>query len=152
MALRRQDRRSAGFAHGQPSRPQHDDGDRIRRLKRGVTMAQARADADTLFAASVAEAPRFNTVLLATFAAIAFLTAIVGVYGVLAFAVAQRSAEIGIRMALGATLGAVLAPVMKEGAVLVAAGALAGVARRLWSLISGAASRHAFDHLHRGAA
>ena len=72
--------------------------------------------------------PRFNTVLLSTFAAIAFLMAIVGVYGVLAFAVAQRSAEIGIRMALGATPGAVLALVMKEGAVLMAAGALAGVA------------------------
>jgi putative ABC transport system permease protein len=71
--------------------------------------------------------PRFNTVLLATFAAVAFLMAIVGVYGVLAFSVAQRSQEIGIRMALGATPGAVLALVMKEGAVLMAAGALAGV-------------------------
>ena len=75
--------------------------------------------------------PRFNTVLLATFAAIAFLMAIVGVYGVLAFAVAQRSQEIGIRMALGATPGAVLALVMKEGAALAAAGALAGVAAAL---------------------
>lgn len=71
--------------------------------------------------------PRFNTVLLSTFAAVAFLMAIIGVHGVLAFAVAQRSAEIGIRMALGATPGAVLTLVMKEGAVLVTAGALAGV-------------------------
>jgi predicted permease len=75
--------------------------------------------------------PRFNTVLLSTFAAVAFLMALVGVYGVLAFAVAQRGAEIGIRMALGATPGAVLRLVMKEGAVLVAAGALAGVAGAL---------------------
>jgi len=75
--------------------------------------------------------PRFNTVLLSTFAAVAFLMAIVGVYGVLAFSVAQRSAEIGIRMALGATPGAVLALVMKEGAVLLAAGSLAGVAAAL---------------------
>jgi putative ABC transport system permease protein len=75
--------------------------------------------------------PRFNTVLLATFAAIALLMAIVGVYGVLAFSVAQRSQEIGIRMALGATPAAVLALVMKEGSVLVAAGALAGVAGAL---------------------
>jgi len=75
--------------------------------------------------------PRFNTVLLSTFAAVAFLMAIVGVYGVLAFSVAQRSAEIGIRMALGATPGTVLALVMKEGAILMAAGALAGVAAAL---------------------
>ena len=75
--------------------------------------------------------PRFNTVLLSTFAAVAFLMAIVGVYGVLAFSVTQRSAEIGIRMALGATPGRVLALVMKEGAGTVAAGALAGVAGAL---------------------
>ncbi len=75
--------------------------------------------------------PRFNTVLLATFAAIAFLMAIVGVYGVLAFAVTERRQEIGIRMALGATPQAVLALVMKEGAALVAAGALAGLAGAL---------------------
>jgi predicted permease len=72
--------------------------------------------------------PRFNTVLLSAFAAIAFLMAIVGVYGVLAFSVTQRRAEIGIRMALGATPRAVLALVMREGAVLVAAGICAGLA------------------------
>ena len=75
--------------------------------------------------------PRFNTVLLSTFAAVAFLIAIVGVYSVLAFSVTQRSAEIGIRMALGASPRAVLALVMKEGAVVVTAGALAGVAGAL---------------------
>ncbi len=75
--------------------------------------------------------PRFNTVLLSTFAAVAFLMAIVGVYGVLAFSVTQRRAEIGIRMALGASPRAVLALVMKEGAILVSAGALAGVAGAL---------------------
>jgi putative ABC transport system permease protein len=75
--------------------------------------------------------PRFNTVLLAAFAAVAFLMAIVGVYGVLAFSVSQRSGEIGIRMALGATPRTVLALVMKEAAVLIAAGAFAGVAAAL---------------------
>ena len=70
---------------------------------------------------------RFNTVLLSTFAAIAFLMAVVGVYGVLAFSVTQRSAEIGIRMALGATPQSVLAMVMKEGAATLALGACAGV-------------------------
>jgi putative ABC transport system permease protein len=76
--------------------------------------------------------PRLNTILLSTFAAVAFLMAIVGVYGVLAFSVTERSSEIGIRMALGASPRAVFALVMKEGAVLVGAGALAGVAGTLF--------------------
>jgi ABC-type antimicrobial peptide transport system permease subunit len=75
--------------------------------------------------------PRFNTVLVSTFAAIAFLMAVVGVYGVLAFSVAQRRQEIGIRMALGASPSAVLGLVMKEGALLLAMGTLSGVAGAL---------------------
>ncbi len=77
--------------------------------------------------------PRFNTVLLSTFAAVAFLMAIVGVYGVLAFSVTQRSAEIGIRMALGATPESVLALVMTEGAATVAIGACVGVVGALFA-------------------
>ncbi|MDR3700024.1 MAG: ABC transporter permease [Candidatus Sulfopaludibacter sp.] len=76
--------------------------------------------------------PRFDTVLLAAFAAIAFLMAIVGVYGVLAFSVTQRRAEIGIRMALGASPRAVLAMVMREGTILVTLGALSGIAAALF--------------------
>jgi putative ABC transport system permease protein len=72
--------------------------------------------------------PRFNTILVSTFALIAFLMAVLGVYGVLAFSVAQRRQEIGIRMALGATPGSVLALVMKEGALLLGLGTVAGVA------------------------
>ncbi len=75
--------------------------------------------------------PRFNTILISGFAGIALLMAVVGVYGVLAFSVAQRRQEIGIRMALGAAPGAVLAQVMSESAVLVAAGAAAGLAASL---------------------
>jgi putative ABC transport system permease protein len=75
--------------------------------------------------------PRFNSVLLASFAAIAFLTAMVGVYGVLAFAVTQRTQEIGIRMALGAGPRRVTALIAHEGAVLLAGGTVAGVAGSL---------------------
>ncbi|HWB86786.1 MAG TPA: ABC transporter permease, partial [Bryobacteraceae bacterium] len=57
---------------------------------------------------------RFNGVLVGSFAAMAFLMAIVGVYGVHAFAVAQRAPEIGIRMALGASTLSVQGLVLKE--------------------------------------
>jgi putative ABC transport system permease protein len=70
---------------------------------------------------------RFNGVLVASFAVTAFLMAVIGVYGVLAFAVAQRTQEIGIRVALGATPYRVQALVLKEGIVLVAAGTAVGL-------------------------
>jgi ABC-type antimicrobial peptide transport system permease subunit len=62
------------------------------------------------------------------FAALAFLMTVVGIYGVLAFAVTQRTQEIGIRLALGAEPLRVLLMVLSEGAALVAAGVLAGFA------------------------
>lgn len=74
---------------------------------------------------------RFNGVLVASFAALAFLMAIIGVYGVLAFAVAQRTQEIGIRVALGASPWRVQRLVLKEGAVLVMAGTAIGMSASL---------------------
>jgi predicted permease len=70
---------------------------------------------------------RFNTILLSSFAGIAFLMAIIGVYGVLAFAVTQRTREIGIRIALGARPQRVLRLVLREGAGLITAGVLIGL-------------------------
>ncbi len=74
---------------------------------------------------------RFNSILLASFAGVAFLMAVIGIYGVLAFAVTQRTQEIGIRMALGAEPRRVFALVMQEGTLLLAIGLAAGLGSAL---------------------
>jgi putative ABC transport system permease protein len=75
---------------------------------------------------SVAE-PRFRTLLLAAFALIALLLAAVGIFGLMSFSVAQRTREIGIRVALGATARQVILPVVSEGLWLAVTGVALGV-------------------------
>jgi putative ABC transport system permease protein len=65
---------------------------------------------------------RFTVILFTNFAVIALLLATVGIYGVMAFSVTQRSREIALRMALGATRNGVVALVVKEGVVLACTG------------------------------
>jgi putative ABC transport system permease protein len=65
---------------------------------------------------------RFTLILFASFAVVALFLATLGIYGVVAFSVAQRSHEIAVRMALGATRNRVLALVVREGTVLAAIG------------------------------
>jgi predicted permease len=72
--------------------------------------------------------PRFRTVLFGSFAVLALVLAIVGLYGVLAQMVARRMREIAVRMALGASRRAVLISVIREAFVLAAAGIVLGVA------------------------
>ena len=78
-------------------------------------------------------ARRFQLFLLGAFACSAVLLALVGIYGVIACSVAERTREIGLRMALGARTAQVAAMVVREAGTIAAAGIVAGLASA-WSL------------------
>jgi len=81
---------------------------------------------DQLLSDSVAE-PRFYGLLLSSFAVLALVLAIVGIYGVISYSVTQRTHELGIRIALGARVQHVLILVMRQGLTLVMLGAIIGL-------------------------
>jgi putative ABC transport system permease protein len=97
---------------------------------------------EQLISQSVTE-PRFRTLLLGIFAGLAFLLAVVGIYGIVSYSVSQRTHEIGIRMALGAERDDVLGLVVGQGMALtligIAVGLLAafGLTRLLSSFLYG---------------
>jgi putative ABC transport system permease protein len=77
--------------------------------------------------------PRFAMVLLGTFAGLAIVLTVVGLYGVMTYSVARRTREIGVRMALGARRGNVLKMVLRDAAILLAIGVAVGIAASLVS-------------------
>jgi putative ABC transport system permease protein len=81
--------------------------------------------------AKLADQPRFQTTLVSFFAAAGLVLAMIGLYGVIAYLVAQRTQEIGVRMALGADKGDILRLVMGRSLRLIVAGIAVGLAAAL---------------------
>jgi predicted permease len=94
---------------------------------------------DEVIAAKSADA-RFDAWLFATFAGVALLLTAAGIYGVLAFSVAQRVYEIGTRIALGASRGRVIGMILRQSIALIAVGLLIG-------LVAGAAAARSLGSL-----
>jgi putative ABC transport system permease protein len=80
---------------------------------------------DALTAQNVAQ-PRFRALLIGTFAAVALVLAVIGVSGVMAYAVSQRTAEIGVRIALGATSGQILRLLFGRATAMIGLGLAVG--------------------------
>ncbi len=98
----------------------------MREIDPGLAVSQIKPLPD-MVSASLASR-RFVVTLLGVFAAMALVMAVIGLYGVISYAVTQRTQEVGIRMALGAQPGEVLRLVIGQGMQLAGIGAAAGLA------------------------
>jgi predicted permease len=101
----------------------------IREMDPALPVSAVRSMADVV--ATALATPRLTGFLLGTFAAIASALAVVGLYGVLSYLVARRTHEIGIRMAMGADRGQVLAMIVRRGVALAAIGIAVGLGAAL---------------------
>jgi putative ABC transport system permease protein len=123
---------SMGFAvraEGEPTAVVSSLRAALREVADDLSMASVRT-MDQLFASNIAN-QRLVVKLLGAFAALALLLAGVGLYGVVSYSVSQRTREIGIRVALGATSRSVVRMTMQQGATLASAGLVIGLAAAL---------------------
>jgi ABC-type antimicrobial peptide transport system permease subunit len=101
----------------------------IQSLAPALPSSNVRPMTDTI--GTVLYSARVSTWLLTGFGALALALAVIGIYGVLSFAIASRTRELGIRLALGARAGSLFNMVVRDGLVLVAIGVVCGVAGAL---------------------
>jgi len=126
---------------GEPTSVKPDIAAAIRAIDTDLPMGNVRT-MEQMFSESLVS-DRFNSALFGSFAAIALLLAAFGIYGVMSFAVAQRTHEIGLRMALGAERSRIVGRVVGEGMLTAGAGAVIGslgafyATRLLRGIISG---------------
>ena len=120
----------------------------VTEMDKDIPVTQVRTMNELMF--SELSQPRFATILLSTFAVLALVLTIVGLYGVMTYSVTRRTREIGVRMALGAQRGAVLKMVLREASILLTSGIAIGIvaalasAPILQSLLYGTGSRNPF--------
>jgi predicted permease len=100
-------------------------------MDKDIPVTQVRTMNELMF--SELSQPRFATILLTTFAVLALVLTIVGLYGVMTYSVARRTREIGVRMALGAPRQEVLKMIMRDASILLAIGIAIGIAAVLAS-------------------
>jgi putative ABC transport system permease protein len=107
----------------------------IRAAVKGIDPTLAAADVHTMseLVSSVTARRRFQTTLLTVFSLAAMLLAMVGLYGLMAYSVRQRTGEIGIRVALGSSKGRVMQLILREGLRLLGIGLVIGLAVTLLS-------------------